>query len=374
MPAVRFAFALAAAIALLTTGATSLRAQGETGRLTGRVTDGSGLGLPGATVTIAAPKSSKSVVVVTDGVGQYQTPPLPPGTYAVTFEMPGFEMRTNPAVVVGPGEVFVLDRQLGLAQLTETVTVTGEVPKPPPAIPLAPLRTRPEIIPVPKPLLASVCGPEKPGDEDITVGHIVGHRDEPRRELFGPGDILLLDVGGDMGMKPGDNYVVRRRFPIGDRSLALSLTLKKKPVVYGGQAAGLVQVVEASPESSVAVVVYACAEFMAGDGLTPFEPLPVVMADGAGDPQFEDPARVVFGELGRATATANQLMVIDRGYSQGVVRGQRLTLFRASAVSGGPATRLGDGVVIAVRPQSATIRIDRSNDAIETGTLVALHR
>jgi hypothetical protein len=49
-------------------------------------------------------------------------------------------------------------------------------------------------------------------------------------------------------------------------------------------------------------------------------------------------------------------------------------VFRASAVSGGPATRLGDGVVIAVRPQSATIRIDRSNDAIETGTLVALHR
>jgi len=53
----------------------------------------------------------------------------------VTFEMPGFESRTNPSVVLGPGEVFVLDRQLGLAQLTETVTVTGEVPKPPPVAP-----------------------------------------------------------------------------------------------------------------------------------------------------------------------------------------------------------------------------------------------
>ncbi len=369
MPAVRITCALAAAFALLLTGATSLRAQ-ETGRLTGRVTDSSGLGLPGATVTIAASTSSKPVVVVTDAVGQYQTPALTPGTYAVTFEMSGFETKTNPSVVVGPGEVFVLDRQLGLAQLTETVTVTGEVPKPPPAIPLVPLRTRHEIIPVPKPLLASVCGPEKPGDEDLTVGHIIGHRDEPRRELFGPGDVLLLDVGTDMGMKQGDNYVVRRRFQIGDRSL----TLKKKQVTYGGQAAGLVQVVETSPESAVAVVVYACAEFMAGDGLTPFEPLPVVTVEAAGDPQFTDPAKVVFGELGRATATANQLMVIDRGYVQGVARGQRFTLFRSSVVTGGPATRLGDGVVIAVRPQSATIRIDRANDAIEVGTLVALHR
>ena len=93
--------------------------------------------------------------------------------------------RTNPSVVLGPGEVFILDRQLGLAQLTETVTVTGEVPKPPPSAPLPPLRKQPKIIPVPKPLLASVCGPDKPGLEDVTVGHIVGHRDEARRELFG---------------------------------------------------------------------------------------------------------------------------------------------------------------------------------------------
>lgn len=360
--------ALLAVLGLLAALPAPAFGQGEQARLTGRVTDGSGAALPGATVTLTPAKQGKPVVVVTDAVGQYQTPPLPAGTYGVTFEMSGFETRTNPAVVLGPGEVFVLDRQLGLAQLTETVTVTGEVPKPPPAEPLPPLRKAPKVVPVPKLLLASVCGPEKAGDGDITVGHIVGHRDEPRRELFGPGDVLLLDVGGDMGMKPGDNYIVRRRFQYGDKGVAL------KQATYGGQTAGLVQVVEAAPESSVAVVVYACAEFMAGDGLAPFEPLPVLMADGAGEPQFDDPALVVFGELGRVTGTANQLMVIDRGYTQGVVRGQRVTLFRRSLASGGPVVRIGDGVVVAIRPQSATIRIDRSNDAVEVGTLVALHR
>lgn len=368
MNAFRSALALTAVLGLMTDAPAGATAQGEQGRMTGRVTDGSGAALPGVTVTITPPKSGKPVVVVTDAVGQYQTPPLPAGTYAVSFEMSGFETRTNPTVVLNAGEVFILDRQLGLAQLTETVTVTGEVPKPPPAVPLTPLRKRPEIVPVPRPLLASVCGPDKPGEEDLTVGHIVGHRDEPRREMFGPGDVLVVDVGADSGLKQGDNYVVRRRFQYGDKSVPL------KQATFGGQSAGLVQVVEASPAVAVAIVVYACAEFMAGDGLAAFEPLPVLAADAAGEPQFEDPARVVFGELGRATGTTNELMVIDRGFSQGVVRGQRFTLFRHSLANGGPVIRVGDGVVVAVRPQSATIRIDRANDAVEVGALVALHR
>jgi hypothetical protein len=362
------ALVLPAILATLAVVPARILAQGDPARLTGRVTDESGAALPGASVTMTSAKGSKPIVVVTDSVGQYHTPPLPAGTYSVSFEMPGFETRTNPAVVLGPGEVFVLDRQLGLAQLTETVTVTGEVPKPPPAVPLPPLRKQPKTIPVPKPLLASVCGPDKPGAEDVTVGHIVGHRDEGRRELFGPGDVLVLDVGADMGMRQGDNYVVRRRFQYGDKSAPLKLA------TFGGQNAGLVQVAETTTDSAVAVVVYACAEFMAGDGLTPFEPLPMLMAETAGEPQFEDPARVVFGELGRVTGTANQLMVIDRGYSQGATRGQRVTLFRRSLPDRGPVVRIGDGVIIAVRPQSATIRIERSNDAVEVGTLVALHR
>ena len=369
MNVIRPALALLAVLGLVTAAPlAAARAQGETARMTGRVTDASGAALPGVTVTVTPAKSGKPLVVVTDAVGQYQTPAIPPGSYAVAFEMPGFETRTNPSVVLNAGEVFVLDRTLGLAQLTETVTVTGEVPKPAPSAPLPALRKRPEIIPVHRPLLASICGPDKPEAEDLTVGHIVGHRDETRRELYGPGDILVVDVGADMGLKQGDNYIVRRKFQYGDKSVPA------KQATFGGQSAGLVQVVETAPATSVAVVVYACAEFMAGDGLVPFEPLPVLAAEESGEPSFEEPAHIVFGELGRATGGTNQLMVIDRGYSQGVVRGQRFTLFRHSVVSGGPVIRVGDGVVVAVRPQSATIRIDRANDAVEVGALVALHR
>jgi len=345
-------------------------AQPEQSRLTGRVTDGSGAALPGATVTITGPGSSKPVVVVTDEVGQYQTPPIQPGTYGVTFEMSGFETRTSPTILLGPGEVFVLDRQLGLASLTETVTVTGEAPKPPlpPAAPLPPLRSRPQAVPVPRAMLASVCGPDKPADISYTVGHIAAHRDDPKRELYGPGDVLLVDVGGDTGLTAGQNFVVRRRFRYGDKSAPL------KYATFGEHTAGLVQVVETTPDTSVVVVVYACGEFMAGDALEPFDPLPVVTARSEGSPRFDDPARIVFGEMGRVTSGPNQLMVIDRGFNQGVTRGQRLTIFRRSLGESGPATAVGDAVVIVTRPQSATIRIERVTDVVEVGDQVALHR
>jgi hypothetical protein len=100
-----------AAFVAVFAAAGAVAAQPDQARLTGRVTDGSGGALPGVTVTLTSSRS-KPISVVSDSVGQYQTPPLPAGTYAVTFELSRFEARTNPTVVLGPGEVFILDREL----------------------------------------------------------------------------------------------------------------------------------------------------------------------------------------------------------------------------------------------------------------------
>lgn len=66
-------------------------------------------------------------------------------------------------------------------------------------------------------------------------------------------------------------------------------------------------------------------------------------------------------------------MVIDQGIMQGVQRGQRLTIFRRPQADGVPVT-VGDGVIIAVRADSATLRIERATDAVMVGDMVALHR
>ena len=64
------------------------------GTLTGTVRDASGGVLPGVTVEAASPALIEKVrTVVTDGSGQYRIIELPPGTYALTFTLPGFSDR-----------------------------------------------------------------------------------------------------------------------------------------------------------------------------------------------------------------------------------------------------------------------------------------
>src|SRR6187455_1214648 len=59
--------------------------------ITGQVKDASGAVLPGVTVEAASPVLIEKVrSVVTDDTGQYRIVDLRPGTYVVTFTLPGF--------------------------------------------------------------------------------------------------------------------------------------------------------------------------------------------------------------------------------------------------------------------------------------------
>lgn len=350
-----------------------LLARQERGTLTGRVTDGSGAAMPGVTVTLTPADAAAPTTVVTDGVGQYLSPPLPPGTYDVSFTLPGFASQSRSGVTLRAGDVFLLDQQLGVAALSESVQVVAAAPVPPPPPPSAPpvrlaAPRRPETTPVPKELLASVCGPGQPTFAPISIGKLLAHRDEPTRTLYGNGDVLVLDIGTDIGLVPSQNLVVRRRFRIGDKAEP------RARASFGEQTAGLIQVVETSPLSSVAVVVYTCGELFAGDVVEPFDALPLMTAGALGAPHYDDPAHIVLGEHGQTLGAARALMVIDRGASAGAERGQRITVFRRALGDRGPVRAIADAIIVAVRPESATIRIERTSDAVSVGDLVALHR
>jgi hypothetical protein len=340
----------------------------EHARLTGRVTDGSGAALPGVTVTLVSARVSDPVVLITDDVGRYTSPPLPPGTYTVVFELAGFDTKARPGIDVRPGDIVAIDGSLAVAPVTETVQVVADAPPPPAPPPHFAAPKPPETIPVPREVLASVCGPGQQEAYSLTVARIVGHRDEKNRTLFGNGDLLVLDAGNGAGVAEGQNYVVRRRFKVGDRRAA------PKHSSQGIQTAGLVQVVETTPQHSLAVVVYACGELYAGDTIEPFDPMPMWRTGEAGAPQFDAPAHVIFGENGRQMGAPQQLMVIDRGSSHGAERGQRVTIFRRPQGDRGPVSTVADAIVIAVRTDSATIRIERASDAVLIGDMVALHR
>jgi hypothetical protein len=357
------AIALFVTMAVVTTAAQNLQP-----RLTGRVTDGSGAALPGVTVTIASDQVSAPVVLITDEVGRYNSPPLPAGTYAVSFELGGFEPQTRQRVVLHEGEVVILDRQLVVGAVKESVEVVATAPPPP--VPFPPFEAPPALQtqPVPKELLASVCGPGRPEADSFSLGTILGHREDKNRTIFGASDALVLDLGADFGAAVGQNYVVRRRFRTSDKHVPAA------EATFGDQTAGLLQVVQTTPDHSIAVVVYACGELYAGDTVEPFDPLPMLSAQPVGVPHFDEPAHIIFGEHGQTMGGPRQLMVIDRGSAGGALRGQRLTVFRRVLGERGPVARIADGIVVAVRENSATIRLERASDAVTVGDLVALYR
>lgn len=345
---------------LATLAVTAASAQTQQSRLMGTVTDESGAALPGVTVTVVS-AATRPASVVTDGAGRYVTAWMAPGTYNVAFVLSGFESRTVTAIRLVAGQTGVLDQQLALASLAETVEVVAPAPEPPPPPP-----PKPKVKPIDKQAIASACGPRQPPDYSIAIGKIVSHRDQPDRQLLGPGDVLRIDAGEKQGVANGQNYVVRRRFRTGDRSVP------RKMAAFGEQTAGVIQIIETQADASVALVVYSCGELYAGDWVEPFNPLPAYFAITDGTPRFDDPARITIGEHDASAAAPGAMMVIDRGILQQVQRGQRVTIFRRK--SGTPPVLVGEGVIIAVRPDSATMRIERATDAVMVGDLVALHR
>ena len=97
--------------------------------ITGTVKDTSGAVLPGVTVEAASPALIEKVrTVVSDGSGQYRIVDLRPGTYTVTFTLPGFNTYKRDGVELTGALTATINADMKVGSLEETVTVTGESP------------------------------------------------------------------------------------------------------------------------------------------------------------------------------------------------------------------------------------------------------
>jgi len=103
-------------------------AQEFRGRINGTVTDNTGAVLPGVTVTATSPALIQPQVQVTGGDGSYRFLALPPGVYAIDFELTGFNTVKRADVRVIINQTLSVDMQMQVATLQETVTVTGASP------------------------------------------------------------------------------------------------------------------------------------------------------------------------------------------------------------------------------------------------------
>ena len=97
--------------------------------IAGTVRDTSGAILPGVTVEASSDVLiEKTRSVVTDSDGRYAIIDLRPGTYDVTFTLPGFSSLKREAVIVPANVSVPINADLKVGSLEETITVTGASP------------------------------------------------------------------------------------------------------------------------------------------------------------------------------------------------------------------------------------------------------
>jgi hypothetical protein len=357
-------------LVLLGICATARSAEAGAGRVHGVVADESGGVLPGVTVVATSEDGRILATGVADEIGRYTFNALPAAAVRLTFQLEGFSTTVVEFAVPAAGDGSVPTQRLKLAHKSETVEVRGDVrvnppaPPPSPRIVAPPPPPRPVLRPIPDHDKDSVCGPSKPGASIDSLGTIRAGRSSRGPGLYAAGDELVIDSGTAGSLEVGQNLVARRPYR----------TSADGSGVSGEHTAGLMQIVSVDRQTAAAVVVYACDELLPGDRLAPFTPEPVRAPEPAGMPVYDRAARIMLTDEGQMIGAPRRLMVIDQGTDHGVRVGQRLTLFRPPRSGGrGPAV-IGDAVVVAVRNDSATIRVQRATDVIAMGDSAAPQR
>lgn len=114
---------LALLVAIVSADATY--AQLTQASLEGTVVDPDGQGIPFSAVAAVHDANGQTRTTQADRTGAFLLAGLPPGTYKVTAESPGFQPVAQDGVRLGVGQTLDVTIELPILTLTETVAVTG---------------------------------------------------------------------------------------------------------------------------------------------------------------------------------------------------------------------------------------------------------
>src|SRR5204862_6026651 len=100
-----------------------------TGNITARAQDTTGAVIPGVEVSVASPSMIGGArKEVTDETGTYRFLLLPPGTYRVSFALPGFKTLNIDGVVLTAGSTATTNATLEVTAAGEEITVNSQAP------------------------------------------------------------------------------------------------------------------------------------------------------------------------------------------------------------------------------------------------------
>jgi len=90
--------------------------------------DQAGAVIPSGRVTITDQSTGVSTFVAADEEGDFSSPPLRPGTYAVAAEAPGFQSQTRTDIGLQVQDRLSIDFKMLPGQVSQTVIVKDETP------------------------------------------------------------------------------------------------------------------------------------------------------------------------------------------------------------------------------------------------------
>ncbi len=208
---------------------------------------------------------------------------------------------------------------------------------------------------------AIACAPPTVSADLDAKLHILGAQDTVDRDLYGTGDLLVVNGGTAAGVQIGERFYVRRANVFGGTPDGTAVT------------AAWVSVVAVNDSTAIASIDHLCGPILRRDYLEAFVP-PVAPAgadhaDDAGDPDFGAMGTIVVGSERRTIVGAGDFALIDRGTEQGVEAGSRFAVYR-NVGQGLPLSSIGEAVVVSTGATTALARITRSRDAIFVGDYV----
>src|SRR5688572_25273686 len=124
-----FCVALVLCLALALCASPAYSQTQTSGAITARALDTSGALIPGVEVTISSPAMIGGARnALTDEQGSYRFTELVPGTYRVSFALPGFKTLNIDGIPVVAGATRTVAGNLEVATVAEEVTVTSQAP------------------------------------------------------------------------------------------------------------------------------------------------------------------------------------------------------------------------------------------------------
>jgi LysM domain len=199
------------------------------------------------------------------------------------------------------------------------------------------------------------------------------------RQYLGETETIYVDAGSDQGLKAGDRFLVLKTM---ERNLHHPVLAKR---IMGDvvQQAGVVRIINAQPNGSVAVIERSLDSVEMGDRLVKFdEPasLPLKLRTDTADPikTSSNACVLVYTRSGKLFASAGDLIIVDKGANDGLKVGDVLLATRvmtypahgASAKGSASETDthyIGQALVVRVDPKSSTCRVLRTNEELRGG-------